>query len=74
MNAHLNYLPDRRVFRYKDVQMCRCDSTENKLLIQIFKYKYNNDQNSDKAAWNKNELTICGVTNTALAKTNETTD
>ena len=54
--------------------MCRCDSTENKLLIQIFKYKYNNDQNSDKAAWNKNELTICGVTNTALAKTNETTD
>lgn len=50
MNAHLNYLPDRRVFRYKDLQMCRFDSTENKLLIQISKYKYNNDQNSDKAA------------------------
>ena len=46
-------------------------------------YKYNNNRNNDIGTWNRNEPTICGVTrsdskttdrNTALAKTNETTD
>ena len=67
MNAHLNYLPDRRVFRYKDVQMCRCDSTENKLLIQISKYKYNRLRWEDVCLLNKKELSAlasCFMENT----------
>ena len=46
---------------YLDVQICRCGSTENKLLKQISKCTYNN-KNNDQATWNRNELTIRGVT------------
>ena len=45
MNTHLIYFPDIRIFRCKK---WRCDSTENKSLIQISKYKYNNNNNNDK--------------------------
>ena len=42
--------------------------TWNKLWIQISKYKHdnvkNNDNGNNKATWNRNELTICGVTKT----------
>ena len=41
--------------------MCKCDSTENEKLIQISKYKYNNNKNNDNATWNRNEPTICGA-------------
>ena len=61
MNARLIQLPDRQIFRCKDVQMCKCDSIENEKLIQISKYEYNNNKNNDNATWNRNELTICGA-------------
>ena len=29
MNARLIFLPDRQMFKCKNMYMCKCDSTEN---------------------------------------------
>ena len=66
MNAQCPIWP---IDEYLDVKMCTCihvytytcDSTGNKQLIQIPKYKYNNNKTNDRAKRNRNELTICGL-------------